>query len=159
MAANSRKRRPARPVVDEPQKEQIEHYLAASCEAYGVPINLARAICQVESSFTDPSEVGAAGEIGPMQVTPPAMADMDSYIALNSSLESKVDLGVRWLSLLIRAAHAKLRPGFGRAFEPTRSVYALAVRAYNAGFRGAAELGRGADYLNRVKQTGLVPWL
>lgn len=158
MAANNRRSRSRRVVADAPQRSQIEHYLEQSCAEYNVPISLAKAICQVESGFRDPEEIGAAGEIGPMQVTPPVMDDLDCYIALESSLESKVDLGVLWLSRLIAAAQQRLRPGYGRAFEPTRACYELAIRAYNAGFRGATE-GRGQAYLAKVRETGLIPWV
>ena len=159
MAANrSRSRsRSNNPVADD-KKETIKQLVTIYAEQYDVPVDLAFAVCSQESAFSDPPKLGDAGEVGPMQVTPPAMEDMQRFITLRTGLDTKIETGIIWLKHLIDNAHAALSPGYGLA-QPTFGVYRLAVRAYNAGWRGASELNRGWEYLDAVRKTGECKWL
>jgi len=115
-------------------------------------------IAMTESSLTDPPRRGAAGEIGPMQVTPPVMQDMDEWIDLDDPLENKVRLGVRWFKHLLELAKLeKAGIPYGLNGVYTVEMYRLAIRAYNVGFAGAKR-GNGQTYLRRVSNQGVASW-
>jgi soluble lytic murein transglycosylase-like protein len=136
-----------------PKPGNIEDLIRKAARKYDIREDVLLAIGRQESSLTDPPEVGAAGEIGPLQVTPPAMTDMNHFIDLDSTLEDKINTGARWFRYLLNNARRALY-----MYADTPEVYRLAVRAYNAGFHGAAVLERGHGYLADVRSKG-AEWL
>jgi hypothetical protein len=121
---------------------------------------LALAICSAESSFTDPTEVGPAGEIGPMQITPPAMSDIGVHVNTSSSLDQKIFAGVLFLhTLLDQSKRHYGRVPYGLPNVYTLEQYRLACRAYNVGFRGASRTNLGYQYLDRVRSQEFAKWL
>jgi len=138
--------------------EKIKQLVRQAAERHGIREDVLLAICKTESSFTDPRKVGAAGEIGPLQVTPPAMIDLGHSITLNSDLDDKIETGARWMKHLLDQSQRLHGSAFGIAGAYTPDVYRLAIRAYNAGFHGAAQLNRGYEYLQRVAGNG-ARWL
>ncbi len=68
-------------------------------KAYGVPVDLAHAVVQVESNF-NPKARGAAGEVGLMQIKP-ATARMMGYKGSVKSLydpETNIKFGMKYLA-------------------------------------------------------------
>lgn len=158
MATRRRKQSASGSVPKEAENNLIESMVREAAISHDVNADFLVAIAQRESSMTDPARVGAAGEIGPLQVTPPAMSDINMFITLQSSLEDKIEAGARFMRLLLdRVADRKRRLG-SLSDVLTADDYRLACRAYNAGFQGALN-GNGYKYLNDVRATGRCEWV
>lgn len=93
--------------------------LAELATRHGIPYDLADIIWLVESSRTfDPTLRGPIGEVGPMQVTPPAAKDIGmSWERILTDPKASMEAGVRYAS-----------QQFQRFDDPI-----LAIAAYNAG--------------------------
>ena len=116
----------------------IAHYASA----YGVPVSLAEAVIQVESSYR-PNARGSAGEIGLMQIKP-ATARLMGYSGSNDGLfhpETNIKFGMKYLAkahrlgggtvcgtiLKYNAGHAAKR------MNPVSSAYCSKVKRHLAG--------------------------
>lgn len=110
-------------------------YVWAAAREWSVNPVVAVLIMWRESRGRDPGTVGAAGEIGIMQVTPIAMQDTGWYINTGSSLEEQAVAGVAYMAWL-------------KDNYPDKSVF-WRIRAYNAG-AGGANRGVGQNYLYKV---------
>jgi soluble lytic murein transglycosylase-like protein len=116
----------------------IAHYAST----YGVPVSLAKAVIQVESSYR-PDARGRAGEIGLMQIKP-ATARLMGYSGSNADLfhpETNIKFGMLYLAkahrlgggtvcgtiLKYNAGHAAKR------MNPVSSAYCSKVKRHLAG--------------------------
>ena len=106
----------------------------------GVPARIVAAIVAVESAGY-PLAVGAAGERGLMQITPAALQDVNRYYGTDYTFDQMFS-GI--LNLYVGSLFLKLQ-------YQRMGNWQDAIRAYNAGERGARE-GRGYEYLERVKK-------
>ena len=135
-----------------PQTAVLISKLRAAAQARGLPPDIAEAVGFVETGF-DPSRIGAAGEIGLMQVMPDTAA-MLGFRGTNAELadvDVNIRYGVRYLAAawelaghdLCRAL-TKYRAGHGAESMSERSViYCRRARGYLASLH--SPLAAGAD--------------
>jgi soluble lytic murein transglycosylase-like protein len=104
----------------------------------GIDVEVAQAICLVESGARLVNQIGAAGEIGVMQVTPVAAKQIGMKLTTACPLNNQVIAGIKYLHWLAEQhSQADNLPWI--------------IRAYNVGPTGANE-GRGSSYLVHVIQ-------
>ncbi len=97
------------------------------------------AIIQIESNGNE-NAVGQSGELGLMQIMPIALQDVNENFGTNFQFE---DLAVASNNISVGILFLKLQLKRMKNLNDS-------IRAYNAGERGA-RLGRGYDYLEKVK--------
>ena len=119
--------------------------------ARGLPPEIAEAVGFVETGF-DPSRIGAAGEVGVMQVMPPTAAQL-GFAGTNAEL-ADVDTNIRYGVEYLAAAWSlaghdlcrtlnKYRAGHGsESMSPASASYCQRARAYLASIH--SPLGEGA---------------
>lgn len=144
FAWSRRGRRSGSTVWNAETEQTIADAIETTTDLYYLPQGIVRAICMVESRCQPVNAIGSAGEIGVMQVTPPAMIDMQTFIDLDSDLFEQVDAGAKWIRYL---ADRWIRE-VGGVFDFVTD-WEFVIRAYNAGFDGALS-GNGQAYLDSV---------
>lgn len=112
------------------------------CKKYNFPYNdVIRAMIMVESDG-NAFAVGKANEYGLLQLMPIAIQDVNNNYGTNFQHKQmfsptvNIACGILFLKL---------------QYKRTGNIQD-AIRAYNAGERGAMELNRGHDYLERVRR-------
>jgi soluble lytic murein transglycosylase-like protein len=121
-------------------RESIDYWSSE----YSVPVNVIVAVIRVESNG-NPEAWGSVGEVGLMQITPRAFADVKKEHSFTCtprelwSVDTNIRTGTAYLAMLKRKF-------------PKRKGWDAAIRSYNVGVRPVLEGSTaGTTYLNLVK--------
>ena len=80
-------------------KDSATPYIKKYARKYSVPLNVALAVCHVESYCNCGVRRGAAGEVGPMQVMPRTAKSIGMSL---KGCENQVKAGLKYLGLAIK---------------------------------------------------------
>ena len=129
---------------------QIVAKLRAEAAARRLPPDVAQAVGYIETGF-DPTRIGAAGEIGLMQVMPQtaAMLGFAGTDAELADVDTNIRYGVNYLATAWRLADndlcralTKYRAGHGAEFMTAKSIaYCRRARTYLAGLHSSLAEG------------------
>lgn len=116
----------------------IDGHVAELASVHGVPLDLARAVVKVESSG-DPAALGAAGEIGLMQIMPATarLLGFDGDLGELFEPRTNLDYGLRYLAKAYRLANGDL---------------CGTILRYNAGHSATKMNPKSAAYCEKVRR-------
>jgi len=121
-----------------------DHLISLFSTTLGVPKRNIYAIIAVESGGDPDLPTGLAGEVGLMQITKPALDDINRLLGTPFTMK---DLKAPYANILIGTGYWKRCYNYYSG-QPNQED--LAFRAYNAGFTGV-ERGKSNNYLNKIK--------
>jgi len=124
-------------------------FIESACRKHNIEVDVILAIIAQESGGKNNLPVGKAGEIGLMQITPPALREYNTKYGANFKTNdlfipyANIEIGVGYFAYCFNYFF------FTKSLDKKASTV-WAIRAYNAGITGALKYDRGIDYYKKV---------